>query len=95
MTESPATRDFDCDSIWKFWIDQLPVWPELCRCVLSCLSVPTSSAIVERSFKENGKVGFNKDRGALKGDKAGELMKVYYNRRLRLEDVFPDEYFTF
>jgi len=50
---------------------------------------------VERSFKENGKVGFNKDRGALKGDKAGELMKVYYNRRLRLEDVFPDEYFTF
>ena len=71
--------------VWAYWEQQLSVHPELAECALSVLSMPTFSASVERSFKEARRVGFNRERARLDGDKAGKLHAIYFNRNLTFE----------
>ena len=75
-----GTRLFEtAQSVWDYWIAERGSMPELAAVVLSMLSVPTSSAPVERSFKQVQTIGFDVKRQRLDPNKASNIHKIRYN----------------
>ena len=84
MEPTPATEDIPV-ALWKYWIEQLPVYFELAQCVLSVLSLPISASIVERSFKYSAKTELSKERNRLDEEKGGKFVEIAFNADFRFE----------
>lgn len=72
------------DELVKYWEAAMHQTPELAKVALAVMSVPFSSARVERSFKTSKKSEFDPSRSAMKPEKKAKLSIIVSNAPLEL-----------